>query len=217
MVSRRKFQRKRRYVRKVRRFRKKRGNKNIAYFTRTMESTISVLDYPSIMNFANPGTSTVVSDYFQLSDLPNYTEFTNLFDKYRITGVKLTFIPTQNTSYVGNTGSPLPLLGFVYDTDDGTLLTNRTDYYQYKNFKIHRLGGIISKWVRPRTASSVYAGIASTAYRTNGNVWIDCDNAGAEYYGCKYYIDPIDVGTGEQVLSLVRVVAKVYIQCKDPR
>ena len=35
---------------------------------------------------------------FALADLPNYTEFTTLFDQYRINAVKLTFIPRLSSA-----------------------------------------------------------------------------------------------------------------------
>jgi len=52
-------------------------------------------------------TPTVFTYRFNLTQLSSYNEFTNLFDFYRIKGVKITFYPPANVAATGVTNMPI--------------------------------------------------------------------------------------------------------------
>ena len=60
-----------------------------------------------------------------LDKLPNYTDFTTLFDSYRITGVEYRFVPHFNVGQVplGPQNTQVARLVTVVDKDDNTSLT----------------------------------------------------------------------------------------------
>lgn len=45
---------------------------------------------------------------FNLNQLPNVTDFTNLFDEYRINGIRLSFYPRYSDYQAGTTAAPQP-------------------------------------------------------------------------------------------------------------
>lgn len=72
-----------------------------------------------------PANSTVTGiQTYKLNDLTNYPAFANLFDLYKLKGVKLTMIPKWNSSDVGNgvpnaagQGGSLPMLYIAPNRD----------------------------------------------------------------------------------------------------
>lgn len=89
---------------------------------------------------SNDNTLTVAP---ALSLLPNYTDFTQLFDQYRIDKLRVTLYPRQN---VTNGTFPSPTtdtvqscqLFSVIDYDDGNPLSGLVSAMQYQNLKTTR-------------------------------------------------------------------------------
>ena len=75
---------------KSRKSRRIRSKKSQYFFSR----------YTDALGYVNcDGTNPALYAFnFSLSDLPNYTEFTSLYDMYKINAVKITFIPYQTVS-----------------------------------------------------------------------------------------------------------------------
>lgn len=122
---------------------------------------------------------------FQLDDLPNYTEFTNLFDQYRIRGIKLDLFFNQSPADANNpVGSGL--FYHYIDLDDATAPATEAEVCQRGYLKKIRPFGHHKIFIRPRTAKAIWQG-AFTAYgQNNNNQWIDCTYPAVEYYGWKY-------------------------------
>lgn len=140
---------------------------------------------------------------FALSDLPNYTEFTTLFDQYRITAIEMLFVPTATESV-----STTPINGCffaVIDYDDATSLSTNTDYLQYDTFQQQLLvmpaSSVKKIKLRPRLATAVYGGGAFTSY-ANTVSWLDVASPSVEHYGVKVGLAATPVTTiGYQVLA----------------
>lgn len=201
-----------RYIKQGKKYMPMRISSQIHRFKRTYEGTMDITDGAGIGNFAGNGNN---NGCFMLEDLINYTEFTNLFQQYRIKGIKMTFMPLGNTSYIGNTSYSLPQLGFVYDTDDANVLTTRSDYQQYNTLKEYRLDRPVRKWVVPKLSTSVYGGVTPAYSQMSNKKWITTATTDAQYYGCKWFVDPIITGTGEQTLLKLRIICTYYIECRD--
>lgn len=138
---------------------------------------------------------------FSLADLPNYTEFTHLFDRYRITGVKYRWVlhvePTGNAITTQTYRGTSTRVGWVHDYDDDTPTTNLA-LHQYPNFKDVHLSAdkMVSKWyfIRPATTTQVYGNTVDTAYAPNWRDMIDCNSPGTKFYGLKFNIDNMYAG-----------------------
>lgn len=133
---------------------------------------------------------------FNLASLPNATEFTNLFDQYKIMKVKLDFIPFGDTvnlpisTMSGSTSlvSPGGPLITAIDYDDNTTPGAASDLLQYQNSKVTPVPRRLKMSLRPKFATEVYRSATTTGYGARSG-WLDTDYANIPHYGVKYYMN----------------------------
>lgn len=125
---------------------------------------------------------------FFLAGVPNYTEFTALYDQYKITRVVCEFIPKNTPAELGN-GTIAPSQFWTYpDFDDNTAPPNlatvlqRQAVVRTKNTQFHK------RILCPRISKPVYQDGISFAY-SPGKAWIDCTNPSVPHYGLKYFME----------------------------
>ncbi len=87
------------------------GMNQVYKFIRTAILSQPVYDYTAPTNFAGNG----VVGYFQLGQAPGSSEFTALYDVFRISGIKMTFIYGANVQASSATLT-MPNLVAVNDT-----------------------------------------------------------------------------------------------------
>jgi hypothetical protein len=121
---------------------------------------------------------------FSLSSLPDYTEFTGLFDAYRIVGVKVCFYP----AFLDTTATTLyPPIYTVIDYDDSNT-TSTAAYGEYDSCQVVQTGQYFERTLVPRVAIAAYSG-AFTSFGQKAKMWIDCGSPSVNHYGLKYGID----------------------------
>lgn len=156
---------------------------------------------------------------FKLSDVPNSSEFTSLFDAYRIKGVKLEFVPIYNSHEIneGPAASPfdrvgIPVMTFARDLDDSTAPASENTLLQYATNKRINLSSKKSIYIaNPRVAQTVYqAGLTAAYSEARKNVWIDCANPDVPHYGLKYYVPTENLSK----ILYIRVYATYYMEFK---
>jgi len=139
------------------------------------------------------------SKNFKLTDVPNATEFTNLYDQYQIKGIKITLIPRANSADVinGSLVQPIGNLWSVIDYDDGTAPTTIDTVLQYPNLKRTQMVKSHSRYFKPKYVQQLYSSAAVVGYgNAHPNSWIDCNSSAVEHYGLKFWVDLIPtVGT----------------------
>lgn len=155
---------------------------------------------------------------FRLNQLPNYTEFTTMFDAYRINKVVLSFKPNfieSNVNASFATTGYIPDIGVVIDYDSqATNPSNMNELRQYSNFREYKANRAFKVVVVPRTAGMIYKGPASTAYcQSRPRLWLDCENPDVPHYGVNYFTAP----AGANNLWNLVVTAIFYIACKGTR
>jgi len=140
------------------------------------------------------GSGTYGALSFKLSDLPNYSEYTALYDEYRIKAVKVMFIPNFNVSAVDETSGTtnsytgVPALYTWIDTDDNTAPTAITAGQQFQTFKCHGLMNTMrQRTLIPEVSTALYSG-SFTSYGQLKNQWIDNNSPSVVHYGLKYGI-----------------------------
>ncbi len=188
------------------------SDNQIYRFTRTAILSQPVYDYAAPTNFAGNG----VAGYFQLGQVPGSSEFTALFDVFRIACVRVKFIYGQNTQDPSATRS-IPNLVLVHDYDDGTVLTGLTDYGQYTQCVVHRMDKPFTTSLVPRTSTAVYNGAFTGYSTTQKDVWYDCASSGIQFYGIKWAIDPVVYGAGSTVIGQLTLVIEYDLEFKWPR
>lgn len=158
---------------------------------------------------------------FMLSDLTNYTEFTTLFDKYRIRGIRAQFLPRTNILSQANltgTLTEVPPIVTVVDYDDAVGTDDYLSLMQFENAKIHSEFKPFSVFFRPQLATGAYAGGVFTGFSSDkGTKWIDAASTTVEYYGLKWATLNYAVGNSTTIHPFWDVVFTYYIQLKYPR
>jgi hypothetical protein len=117
--------------------------------------------------------------YFSLDGLAGYTDFTNLFDQYRITSVIIEGIPTTSDP----NGQSIIISP---DYDDATS-TSYSTLLQYSSAVRVPWGRTFTIAVpRPAVDASVYATGSSTRVALNQrSPWIDCGATDVQHFGLK--------------------------------
>lgn len=127
--------------------------------------------------------------------LPNYTEFTALYDQYRLDWIECQFVFTNNTSSVNSPGTVLPVMYLAKDYDD-TNSANYTDLQQYSTQTMWQLGmqhGSDGKKVirvKPNVDVALYQGV-TTGYARGKPMLIDTSSPSVPHYGIKIAYDPV--------------------------
>ena len=136
------------------------------------------------------GTSPVFGAYaFSISDLPNYTEFTALFDQYRINKLVVRYVPNHNSSEVGATKA-LMEFNSVLDFNDQVAPTALTQLYEYANWRMTRGNAIHTRVFTPAVLSLVAttSAIAYQGDQSKWKQWLATSQTDIEHYGIKYAI-----------------------------
>lgn len=129
---------------------------------------------------------------FSLANITNYTEFTALFDMYRINSVRVRFMPRANSAEAG-TNQGLVKLFTVLDYDDVSLPTSISQLLQYENVKISNTSRDHVRTMRPKIATAVYQNAVGSGYAPRSG-WIDCDYPTVEHYGMKWALQQLPAG-----------------------
>lgn len=146
-----------------------------------------------------------------LSNMPNYTEFTALFDMYRINKVVVKFVPsfTGSDANPAATANALPNLYSVTDNDDNATPANLDELLQYPGLKLTRANQIHTRVFTPCVGVDA-AGITGIAPKYKQ--WINCSSPSIVHYGMKYWLDAIASTTGKY-----RIFITMYFSCKAVR
>lgn len=143
---------------------------------------------------------------FSLGELAGLTDFTSLFDFYRIRGVSVTFIPkvTQTTAALAVYGN----FYWIADYDDATPPTlGELEQKQGVRYK-YAVGRAFKTFLRPKALTNIYNGAASTdAHMVGKQGWINAANTGVPHYGLKWAWN----GTNESTMD---VIVRYYVECK---
>lgn len=177
----------------------------------------------NVWAFSNNSGNPAVEGTFKLADLPSYTEFTNLFDQYRICGIKWELGTYHNTSEVNvewetdltNTEGHL-VVHSVLDNDDSSLIYTIKNYNEYETYKRYILKSKISRYFKPSVLCMAYKSAVSTGYITKYNQWVDATDSTVPHYGIKFLIEePRQYSVGQDAEKLeLQLRITYYIQCR---
>lgn len=160
-------------------------------------------------------TDSGVGRLFKLNSLPNVTEFTNLFDQYRIVMVEAEYV---FSTHILSSQARYPRIAFAVDYSDAGNPTSESDVLQYQNAEAFQFGQVkhtFKRVFKPRAALAAYQG-AFTGYGTaSPNQWFDTNNAGIEYYGTKEWINNYNtvLATG----AVINVYHRYHLEFKNSR
>lgn len=170
---------------------------------------IRVADYDTI-------SSSAVADQFgafsySLVLLPDYAEFTNLFDEYMIYKVTMRFLPLGVDS-VNSTTLVKPLFYLMIDKDDDATPSSVNQFYENPTTRYSIAGKQHKISLYPMFSRAVYQSALATGYGT-GRGFLDCSNASIPHYGVKWYLGPSVIANA----CTYKIIVKYYIRCRGVR
>lgn len=219
---------KRRFVRKSRSFgRRKRIGNQVYTFKRTWTTATLI---------AAGSTAPYLGTFgFQLSQLPSDTDFTNLYEQYKISGVKMKFYqPYQNgaasmTTQAGSTVTTQPMIRMhsAFDPNDNSS-AGISALQQYSTYRCQELTsptigkqGCLKFFYRPKVAALVAnASLVASGYGSPKSMWLDCDYPSIVHYGFKWAFEPIySDGTAFQFTQAIQIPVSLtyYLKFKGTR
>lgn len=126
---------------------------------------------------------------FTLDSLLNYTEFTNLFDAYRIVGVSVQFIPIVSGEPNSMTVSAVvaPYVVTAIDHDDANPIN--APPYEYPSCQTNSMVKGFTRVLKPLPAMTVFNTSTSSGYaRPSRDQWLDTAYPRIPHYSLRCYI-----------------------------
>lgn len=174
--------------------------------SRTIHSFKRTFDYGSsgiVTDGINPSFGAF---NFSMNDMPGYTELTNLFDFYKLSGVLFHCIPYKQTdsNSVGTTNNTFqqPIF-YTIDRSDGSAPTSIGEVLENNDHKISTVWKGFKIYIPNPKFSD-----ATSAVRGG---WVATSNPSLNWFGLKYAIPPTNAATS------FYVVITYYVKCKDPK
>lgn len=155
--------------------------------------------------------------------VPNYTEFTSLFDQYQLRGVEFDVYWCKNVvdGGAGTTSRSLPTIWHALDYDDNATVTI-AELSQYPGREITSLGEnggkVMHRRFRPIPSYIGNDGTGSDAkfVALDANQWIDCTYPLVEHKGIKMYLDTFEQYENYDMGS-IRIVARLDFAFRSVR
>jgi len=153
---------------------------------------------------------------FRLNQLPDFTDFTNLYDQYKICAVKVEIIPQFDTNTqigVGTvpTASHIMSQNFhIIDYDDAVVPTDINQLMQHQNLKRTPCNRVIKRFLKPKFADRIFSNGIIDGFRPSKG-FIDVQSPGVEHYGLKiaFASNPLTLTYG--------IRTTYYVACKNVR
>lgn len=146
------------------------------------------------------------------SQLPGYTDFTNLYDQYMIKKIVVKLIPkiSQNPLNVGGITSgnaDLAQVHSVIDYDDASTPASVQPLVEYQSYKMTRGSQIHTRVIVPKIELNADSSVAAPkAYQ-----WLDCDASALNHRGIKVWFS----GPSSSSTLYYDMLVKVYFSCRN--
>lgn len=146
----------------------------------------------------NGGTAVAESLFFRLDQLPNYSEFTKLFEEYCIDTVKCTWVPAYSVNVQSGAGLPtaevecrVPQLGFCANYTGGAnpVASLENTWLECEGYEQHDFNDIVSCTIKPKALSTIYTPVPGAAYGlAKDKQWVSTTYPDVAHYGINYRV-----------------------------
>lgn len=166
-------------------------------------------------SFAIAGSPYATS--FSLDSSADYSEFTALYDQYRITEVKMHFFP-MSTSIINTTISTAPVnfcprVVVCADYDDSSTPSSFNQLRQYSTARVYSAIDRFTYAIKPALSVAAYETVSTTAYAPSWGLWVSTADPNAKYYGFKGYMENTGASGPDGAFGF-RVEAEFTIECR---
>lgn len=176
----------------------------VHYFKRSAYAPAAVI--------ATGGATNYFALAWNLAGLPDFTDFSSLYDQYKIRKVKVQFMPRGNSSD-SVTGNAISSLFTVLDFDDSNPPTSVEQLLQYDTLKVCRSTQQQTRLVVPKFNKGIINTVAGGLIGKNPSTgYIDLANSSVAHYGIKGALTVSTAGT-----IVYDVVTTFYLAMKHVR
>jgi len=169
-------------------------------------------DYGTLVPTASDGGWSFA---WTFDSFPAYTDFTTLYDAYRIDRVEVTWelVPTALTVTKSSAIMPIILAWPDYDdsTAPATLITS-SQVSQMERFNMTEAKPSVRRSIVPRVALT--SGVTAIQKATP---WIDMATTNITHYGVKFWIRNFNNTTVTETGATVAVSFRMFCTCRNPR
>ena len=167
---------------------------------------------------------------YALNELPGYTDFTNLFQMYKLTGasVKMYFSNTNSEERDTQSFSNSQLLMRIAPNPSGTtasVLVNPLNQQWFNECQatkrrlcLNAMGKPLATYTKLKQLSEVYHNVGNSDYQVVSPKWISTGENATPHYGLNCRLDRV---SGEPLTSgfnnsqKVRIMTTLYVACKQ--
>lgn len=188
--------------RKYRRVRRRRGGRRRSFARKTYSfKRAQKFEWRFTPDPTAPGDVPINQTLsFKLTDVVNSSEFTTLFDQYRINKVAVVLTPHGNSAELANLNRPI--LYSRVDYDDVTGYANVNEMMESPNVRSSVGTSKHSVVLRPAVAVPLYQSGVTFAYGPKWKQWVDCSYPSVPHYGVKFYWDAAGTISTSQIYSV---------------
>lgn len=119
---------------------------------------------------------------FKLSDLPQLSTFTSLYDRYRITKVEVQFRPSAVQLATDSTANIVPDMATAIDLNSNGTPTSFNQVLEYGTGLLSNATATVVRAFQPCNLLQIYKTGVSTGYAT-ARPWLSCSDSTIPYYG----------------------------------
>jgi len=153
------------------------------------------------------------SHTFRLKNCVASDDIKNLFDRYKIIGVKYRILFQNNSSSTVGT-SVLPVIHYATDFDDSNNGSTVESVSVKSNCRMKVLGTsqTVTHYFKPKVQAQIFQGVTS-AYAPREVEWINTDYDDVPHYGLKIWMNGVFAAAINACVFTVEPV--YYLACKD--
>lgn len=180
---------------------------------------VSLINIPTTGTLDTVGYQFGASMQFRLGNVQNASDFTNLYDQYRIRGVKVLIIPLSDSSTSQSSGF-LPTLYWARDGDSAASTpATEANLRERQDCKTLRLTGPKSIYIKsPKiiTDAEVQGGV-SLLSKVESPGWIDCNDVNVMHNGLVMWFKNVDLRAAPTTITAFRFECTYYLEFRNPQ
>lgn len=211
----------RKVYRRMRRYLRKRPGKRMpaSYAKKAYNRVLTIkktVQYDKM--FVANGTISYGSDTFQLTDIPQYASYAQIYDKYRIRKVVITWRSLNNQSIDSLGSITMGMFHSNIDSNDGTVPTSLSQLQNDSTYKCTKSSRDHIRVVYPKVLQQISATVPAPG-STPANaksLWLNTNANNIEHYAIKWAMEG-GTGTAGQPSFGVTPIYTFYIDFKDPK
>lgn len=198
----------------------------VHYFTRRTVESVNLLDpqsWPSFWGVPEMSVAGIAgTQSFKLADVPDVTDFTNLFSQYKLMGVtQQMYTSATNTD---NTTAGNRQCMFMYKANPTGQTPVLTEEY-FLTSQTSKTRTLVSGSGRPvrlsiplKIHSALYGGVVTTSYAPRQPTFLDMEDTTVPHFGYQFRFQPVYNGAGDPMPSLyIKIITTYRIACKEVR